>query len=502
MSAEDFSLIADLLGVPVGGSYQKLDLSPQAKKHRTFEALTRRVVALARQRPPLLILAEDVHWADPSSLELLDRMIGLLSDLPALLIVTCRAEFTPPWAELANASLVTLNRLSHDDAARLAAEIMIGRALPATLIERIVAQSDGVPLFIEELTKSLLENAEGHERPPPSLTVPETLQASLTARLDRLPAAKRVAQVAAAIGREFSQSLLTVVAQLPEKQLVDGLDELIGSGLASRRGQPADAVYTFKHALVQEAVYNSVLRRRRAEIHARIVAAAESDTALGVLEPSLLGYHSAQAGLLAKAASYYRIAGGRSAERAAVAETRTYLERGLQIAGNLPEGADRHRLEAELLIALGRILMAARGSNDPDARSAIQRAAAVCRKLGSPEMLARSLYSLGIVAETRAELMEAEAVGEELRALAAESDDMGIAIAARVRLGTLRHYRGQFTAARDHFAEALALSEAGTRELRDIAIAPDPPVRGGVSQRYSRLSRIHRAGDFLWQVCR
>jgi tetratricopeptide (TPR) repeat protein len=151
------------------------------------------------------------------------------------------------------------------------------------------------------------------------------------------------------------------------------------------------------------------------------------------------------------------------------------LERGLQIVGNLPDGPDRHRLEAELLIALGRILMAARGANDPDARSAIQRAATVSRKLDSPEMLARSLYSLGIVAESRAELMEAEAVGEELRALAVDRDHKGIAIAAQVRLGTLKYYKGQFAAARDRFAEALALSASGTPELRDIAIAPDPP---------------------------
>ena len=493
-SAEDVSLVADLLGVPVDESYQKLDLSPQAKKQRTLEALTRRVVALARQRPPLLLIAEDVHWADPSSLELLDRMIGLLSDLPILLIVTYRAEFAPQWADHANATVVTLNRLDRRDAEQLAKEVMIGYPLPPTLLERIVAQSDGVPLFIEELTKSVLENAESYTLSPPSLTVPETLQALLTARLDRLPAAKRVAQVAATIGREFSRSLLAAVAQLPDKQLVDGLDELVGSGLASRRGGPTDAIYSFKHALVQEAIYDSVLRRRRAEMHARIVTAGENDASLGVTEPGQLGYHCAQAGLLAKAASYYRIAGGRSAERAAVAETRTYLERGLQIAGNLPEGPDRHYLEAELLIALGRILMAARGANDSDTRSVIQRAAAVCRKLDSPEMLARSLYSLGIVAEARAELTEAAAIGEELRALAADSGDKGIAIAARVRLGTLRHYRGQFTAAREHFAEALALSARGTRELRDIAISPDQPYAAAfLSVALAHLGYIEQA---------
>ena len=176
----------------------------------------RRVAALSRRRP-LLLLVEDVHWADPSLLELLDRMIGLLSDLPVLLIVSFRPEFVPSWVEQANATLVTLSRLGRRDAEQLAAEVMLAHVLPPALLDRIVTQSDGVPLFIEELTKSVMETAAGDAQSLPSLAVPESLQALLTARLDRLPAAKRVAQVGAAIGREFSQSLLAVVAQIPER---------------------------------------------------------------------------------------------------------------------------------------------------------------------------------------------------------------------------------------------------------------------------------------------
>ena len=472
--AAEVALIADLLGIPTSDPYPKLDLSPQRKKEKTFEATTRQMAALA-QLNPLLLVVEDVHWADPSTVELLDRVIGLLPNMRILLIVIYRSEYSPPWVGQANTTLIALSRLNRRDATQLATQVMTGSYLRSMMIERIVTQSDGVPLFIEELTKSMVESVEsiatGRSLPP----VPETLQALLTARLDRLPAAKRVAQAAAAIGRDFSRTLLAAILPISDEQLAVGLDELVGAGLASRRGELPDVVYTFKHALVQEAIYDSLLRRRRAEIHARLVAVAESDVSLGISEPGLLGYHCAQAGLLAKAASYYRIAGGRSAERAAVAETRAYLDRGLEVVANLPEGPDRHHLEAELLIALGRILMAARGSNDPDTRSAIQRAVAVCRKLGDPELLARSLYSLGIVAESRVELAEAEAIGEELRALAVASDNVGIAIAARVRLGILRYYRGQFAAARDHFSEALELSDAGTPELRDIAIAPDPP---------------------------
>ena len=495
-SAEEVALLADVLGIAVDESYAKLDLSPQRKKDRTFAAITRHMAAIARQRP-LLVVVEDLHWADASSVELLDRVIDVLPGLPILLVIAHRPDFSPPWTGQANTTLITLSRLNRRDATKLATEVMGGHDLPAVLLERIVTHSDGVPLFVEELTKSVLESPDTKAGVPSLPTVPETLQALLTARLDRLPAAKRVAQVGATIGREFSQSLLAAVTRIPEEQLVEGLDELAASGLATRRGGQADAVYTVKHTLVQEAIYDSLLRRRRAEIHARIIAAAEGDASLGVTEPGVLGHHCAQAGLLAKAANYYRIAGGRSAEHAAVAETRTYLERGLEHVANLPEGPDRHHLEAELLIALGRILMATRGSNDPDARSAIQRAAAVCRKLGNPELLARSLYSLGIVAEARAELMEAEAVGEELRELASNTGDASIAIAAHVRSGLVAYYRGRFVAARDHLAEALASSDAGTRELRDIAIAPDPPVAAAyLSVALAHLGDIEQATTY------
>jgi class 3 adenylate cyclase/tetratricopeptide (TPR) repeat protein len=474
-SGEDIALIADLLGVPVGDAYPRLDLSPQRKKQKTFEVLTRGVVTLARERPVLLFV-EDAHWIDPSSLELLDSLMDQVLALRVLVIVSYRPEFAPPWVGRSNATLVTLGRLNPHDAMRLATEVMIGQSLLPAPLNRIIAQSDGVPLFIEELTKAVLENAAAATGAAPTLAVPDTLQALLTARLDKLPAAKRVAQIGAAIGREFSRTLLAAVAEMPEPELAHGLEELVGSGLALRTTTPMDPVYTFKHALVQDAVYDSLLRRRRVEIHARIVAAAESDASLGVAEPGLLGHHCAQAGLLSKAASYYRIAGGRSAERAAVAETRIYLERGLQFAGNLPDGPDRHHLEAELLMALGRILMVTNGPNDPEANAAFERAVAVCRRLGSPEVLARALYSVGVIAETRADLRAGQAIGEELAALAASSGNAGIAIAARVRLGIVAYYRGRFVAARDHLAEALALCATGRRELRDIAIASDPDI--------------------------
>ncbi|HEX4171985.1 MAG TPA: AAA family ATPase, partial [Acetobacteraceae bacterium] len=268
----DTALIADLLGLPAGAS--ALDLSPQAKNQRTQEILLRQVVAMGRKRP-LLMLAEDVHWADPSSLELLDKMIRLLAESPILLIVSFRPEFQVPFGSSSNETHISLTRLDRGGSERLAKEVAFGHVLPPPLIDRIIAQSDGVPLFVEELARSVLEASRGAVQAA-SLSVPNTLQGLLTARLDRLPLAKRVAQIGAVIGREFSRPLLAAVAEITDEDVSGGLDELVAAGIAFRRREAPEAVYVFKHALVQEAIYDSVLRRQRAVIHARIVAAAES----------------------------------------------------------------------------------------------------------------------------------------------------------------------------------------------------------------------------------
>ena len=238
----------------------------------------------------------------------------------------------------------------------------------------------------------------------------------------------------------------------------------------------SDADYTFKHALVQDAAYESLLRSRRAEIHASIVALAETDASSGIIEPGILAHHCAQAGLIAKAASYYRVAGERSAERLVAAETKGQLYRGLQFAERLPLGPDRYRLEAELFIALGRILLPMLGQTHPETSKILERAVEICRKSDGAAMLARSLYALGIVAEVRGDLRTAQSIGEEFLALAESSGDISIAIAARVRLGAVFHYQGRFATARDNLTEALALCAEGTRVLLDVAVASTPDV--------------------------
>jgi predicted ATPase len=233
-----------------------------------------------------------------------------------LLVVSFRPEFAAPWIGHAGVTQLTLGRLDRRQATQLATEVNVEHPLAPALLERVVAQTDGVPLFIEELTKALAETTVQ----PDGMTVvvPDTLQASLTARLDRMPAAKQVAHIGAVIGRQFSHALLAAVAQLTEAGLARGLDELVTSGLASRRGAPPDTIYFFKHALVQEAAYDSLLRTRRADIHTRIVAAFELDASIASIGLDILGYHCAQAGLIAKAANYYRIAAQRTVTRLAV----------------------------------------------------------------------------------------------------------------------------------------------------------------------------------------
>ena len=275
LSPEDVALIAAMLSVPTGDRYLQLELNPQRRKERTFGALLRRLERLT-QSHPVLMLFEDAQWADPSSLELLDMLIDRLAELPILLVISFRADFTAPWIGRAGVSLIALSRLNRRHSETLAAQVSAERALTRELLERIVTQTDGVPLFIEELTKAVLETSADLAAAALPLAVPGTLHASLMARLDRLPTARQVAQIGAVIGREFPHALLAAAASLSQEQLARGLDELIASGLVARRGAPPDAVYTFNHALTRDVAYSSLLKSRRQICHQRIATALEA----------------------------------------------------------------------------------------------------------------------------------------------------------------------------------------------------------------------------------
>jgi DNA-binding response OmpR family regulator/class 3 adenylate cyclase/tetratricopeptide (TPR) repeat protein len=353
LPSEDVALIAAMLSVPTANRNQQPELTPQQRKERTLAALLRRLEGMTDSRP-VLMLFEDAQWADPSSLELLDILIDRLARLPILLIISFRTEFVAPWIGRAGTNLIALSRLNRKESETLA-QATADRVLGPDLLQRIVAQTDGVPLFIEELTKAVLETSTDHNSTSLSLAVPNTLQASLMARLDRLSSAREVAQIGAVIGREFSHALLIAAALLPETQIEQGLGELVASGLAARRGAPPDAVYTFNHALTRDVAYTSLLRGRRQIYHQRIATALEEFDGgfVRATEPELLAYHHQQAGNFSAALAHWIEAGDLAEQRGANAEAVAHYQSAKALTGNADlSAADRGRA-AEVLLKLG-----------------------------------------------------------------------------------------------------------------------------------------------------
>ena len=315
------------------------------------------------------MLFEDAHWADHSSIELFDTLISQIEELPILLVISFRPEFVPPWIGRAGVSLIMLTRLDRRQSAALAAQVTTEHGLSHAILERVIAQTDGVPLFIEELTKAIFETAP--DGCPPALAVPSTLQASLMARLDRLPAAKQAAQISAVIGREFSHALLIAASGLAETQLTKGLDELVAAGLVFRRGLAPEATYTFKHALLQEIAYESLLKTRRQHVHRRIAEVVRDQLPEQAnTQPEIVAYHFTQAGLAAPAVEWWGKAGDLAMRRSAFAEALAHLEMALQLADGLGKGPDQQCSRLRLQIAYGNTLRMARGIGVPETRAA------------------------------------------------------------------------------------------------------------------------------------
>jgi class 3 adenylate cyclase/predicted ATPase len=378
----DLSLIAEMLSLSGGERFPPLDLSPQRKKERTLAALLRQLQALARRQPVLMIF-EDLHWIDPTSREVLDLTVEKITGLPVLLVVTYRPEFQPPWVGGSQVTVIALNRLGRNEGATLVHRLAgnLG-ALPPEIIDEIVERTDGVPLFVEELTKAVVE--AGADRgymsisavPPSALAVPATLHASLLGRLDRLgPAAKTVAQVGAAIGRDFSYELLAAAGQLAEPDLREALRRLVEAGLVFQRGVPPAAEYLFKHALVQDTAYSTLLRGPRQALHRRIAEALEQRFPDFVeTRPEILAHHHGEAAMPDKAITYWHLAGKLSAAKSAVREAVAQLRRGLSLLDGLPETRERNQLELDIQVTLTAALMAGKGFTDPEAVAALERA--------------------------------------------------------------------------------------------------------------------------------
>ncbi len=324
---QDAALFAEMLSLPDDGRYPTVEMAPQQRRHKTLEALTAQMEALSRQKPVLMIF-EDAHWADPTSLEAFGRVVDRIKTLGVLLIVTYRPEFEPLWIGRPHVIALTLNRLGEREVAAIIDSVGANKSLPASVRQDIIERTDGIPLFVEEMTKAVLE-AESEEAagqtaaavPSPALAVPASLHASLMARLDRLGPAKEIAQIGAAIGREFSHSLLAAVVRKQETELQSALDRLVAAGLLFQEGARPHATYLFKHALVQDAAYGTLLREPRRGLHARIAETLESQFAeIAENQPELLARHCTDAGLIEKAASLWGKAGQRSLARSALVE--------------------------------------------------------------------------------------------------------------------------------------------------------------------------------------
>jgi predicted ATPase/class 3 adenylate cyclase len=378
---QDAALFAEMLSLQNDGRYPALDLTPQQRRQKTLEALTSQLAELARRQPVLMIF-EDAHWTDPTSLEAFSRTVDRLKTLPVLLIVTFRPEFAAPWAGRSHVTSLALNRLGQRETAAIITHLVGNKELPADVMAEIVERTDGIPLFVEEMTKAVLEaESEGEGRrtaaavPSPALAVPASLHASLMARLDRLGPAKEVAQVGAVIGREFSHGLLAAVARKPEAELNLALDRLIEAGLLFRQGMPPHATYLFKHALVQDAAYGTLLREPRRALHARIVETLESQFAeIAESQPELLARHCTEAGLIEKAAGLWGKAGQRSLERSALVEAVEQLTRALAQIATLPATPVLRREEIKLQVALITPLIHVKGYAAPETKAAEERA--------------------------------------------------------------------------------------------------------------------------------
>ena len=448
---EDVALIADLLSLPASDRNPLPNLSPQRKKERTLEALIRQLEGLVRQQPILMVF-EDSHWIDPTSRELLDLTVERVRNLPVLLIVTFRPEFQPPWTSQPQVTMLALNRLDQHERTALIEQIAGTAALLDEVNDQIADRTDGEPLFIEELTKSVLESGV------PAVGIPTTLHDSLMARLDRLSSVRRVAQIGAAIGRQFPYGLLQAVSRLDEDELRAALGRLVASELVFQRGTPPDAVYAFKHALVQDVAHDSLLRSARQQLHAQIAEALEAQSpSLIVSSPEIFAQHYAEAGLAEKAVAYWGKAGRESAARSAMAEAAAQFQKALDQLALLPHTPERQRQELELVSALGAVLNAVKGFAAPETGHAYGRARALWEQLGFPSEFLQAPYGLSAYHFSRGELDLALSLGQDLLRLSRPRGDSGGLILGHISSGLTLMFAGRFASSQSHLGKALAL---------------------------------------------
>jgi class 3 adenylate cyclase/predicted ATPase len=501
-SVEHAALFAEMLSLPNDGRYPTLDaLTSEQRRQRTLEALGCQMETLARQNPVLMIF-EDAHWADPTSLEVFSRLVDRIATLRVLLIVTFRPEFEPPWIGRPHVTALTLNRLTQREVGAIIDLVVGNKLLPPNIRQDIIERSDGIPLFIEEMTRAVLEveSESGAEQtiaaiPSSAKAVPASLHASLMARLDRLGAAKEVAQIGAAIGREFSHTLLNAVMRRPNAELGPALDRLTSAGLLLQQGPPPHATYLFKHALVQDAAYGTLLREQRRTLHARIAETLDVQFAdIAENQPELLAHHCTEAGLFEKAASLWGKAGQRSLARSALVEATEQLTRALGQIATLPATAVSRREQIKLQVALVNALFHVKGYSAPQTKAAVEQARLLIEQaeaLGEapedPLLLFSVLYGLWVANLVAFNSDVCIGLATQFLSLAEKLGTTGPFIVGHQIFGISLQSAGDITGGRAHYDQAIALYDPV--EHRPLA------TRFGQD---SRVVTVSRRSAALW----
>ncbi len=449
-STETVALLADFLGLPPP---TRLQLSPELQRRKTIDLLVQWTLSLSAAQP-LVVFVEDLHWCDVSTLELLGHLIGQSPTARVLLLATARPEFTPPWPTRENLTTLSLARLTKRHARDMIATLA-GTELPADTLDALVARADGVPLYVEELTKAMAEPGAARSVE----AIPASLADSLMGRLDRLSTAKEVAQRAAVLGREFGYPLLAAMVEMPgmdEAALRQGLARLIDAEIVFARGEPPAATYTFKHALIQETAYQSLLKRTRQQLHARVAEVLEERFPERVAsEPEVIARHYDQAGLATQAIMHYQRAGERATQRSANEEAIGHLRRALALVATLPETRERHQMELGLQMAIGVPLAAARGWSHPEYEQTYTRARELASEIADSHEVPRVLVGMGDVHIMRGNIATAFEIAQEALSAAERTGDAVDLLGAHVQVGESSLLQGNFSRALHHYDHSI-----------------------------------------------
>jgi class 3 adenylate cyclase/predicted ATPase len=478
-------LFAALFSLPLPEErYPPLGLTPQQEKQQTQDFLTAWLLEEA-ERQPMLVVHEDLHWADPSTIENISLLVEQVPTAPMLIVLIFRPQFVPPWPTRSHMTPITLNRLERPQVEAMITQLAGGKTLPAEVVQYSVARTDGVPLYVEELTKMLLESDLLREEADhyalsgslSSVAIPATLQDSLMARLDRLPMVREVAQLGAVLGREFAYEMLRALAAVEESTLQERLKQLVGAELLYQRGRPPRARYMFKHALIQDAAYASLLKRTRQQYHQQIAQMLEAEFAETVeAEPELVAHHYTEAGLNEQAVGYWLQAGKRAAQRSANAEAINHLNRGIEVLMALPDTVERARQELELQTTLGPVLMAVKGFGASEVGKIYDRARELCQQVGETPKLFPVLHGLWRFYQIRAELQTARELAEQLFSLAQRAQDPALLLEGNRMMGQTMYWLGENASARTHLEHGIALYDPQQHRSHAFVYGQDPGV--------------------------